>query len=222
LVRDEFLFNPHPVNCTGPNPTVSNVDSIIVRGSGPSTFSLDLRRGPLEPGRTDESDGSSEIELRVGAEVDFEGIDLSSADDHVTLGSVADRTGANLNAGESSADVDVLVPKRRAPAIEAGGGADVLSSVGERGFNEPPGFAAFAGGAGNDKLLGGAGRDSLWGGPGDDLISGGPGNDYVFFPEGRDEVDCGTGRDTIVTEAGQYSGCEERIDPDDFFPPPID
>jgi hypothetical protein len=86
---------------------------------------INLSGGPFAPGRTDEGDGSSEIEFSV---------DTGSGGDTVIVTAtegpdafLARHLGANLNAGEPVEDLDVAWPNY---PLRGRGGDDYLSADG--------------------------------------------------------------------------------------------
>jgi Ca2+-binding RTX toxin-like protein len=104
--------------------TVTNTDTILVRGSG--SIYIDLAQGPFAPGLTDEGDGSSEIEFAFPDAPAFPdaaqqigiGIYGSTSNDAISLRTrfePIERTSLafldlNLNADEASSDADLSLP----------------------------------------------------------------------------------------------------------------
>ena len=186
--------------------TVRNVEAIIVEGAaGSQTLVVDLSDGAFAPGFSDEGDGSSEIEITV---------DLRSGDDTVAIqgGDAADRfavtvAGVNLNAAESSPDVDVTMRGVESLRVAGGGGDDGItaSPEGEAPATRP---LLLAGEEGDDELVGGSTDDVLRGGPGDDILQGGPGDDELAGGEGHDVADYGevTTRVEVVLPEGRATG----------------
>jgi len=186
--------------------TVRTVEAIIVEGAdGSQTLIVDLSNGAFAPGFSDEGDGSSEIEITV---------DLRAGEDAVAIqgGEGADRiavsvAGVNLNAAESSPDVDVTMRGVESLRIAGGGGDDRItaSPEGEAATTRP---LLLAGGEGDDELFGGPGDDILRGGPGDDVLRGGPGDDELWGGEGHDVADYGeaTARVEVVLPEGRATG----------------
>lgn len=205
------------VACHGAS--VTSVDRIRIDGA---EFHLDLRSGPLAPGATLESDGSSEIE--VEADVGFGGffyIQMGRASNHVSLGRVGDRLGINFNTDEPSPDVDFEAASTEPafgpePLISLGGSPDVLDASGTAGFSEPfdarYGGLEARGGPGEDTLIGGPSDDSLLGGGGADQIVGGKGQDFIDVANGGpDRVDCGASKDYLYWDRSDHqSSCEWR------------
>ena len=214
------------IDCKGPEPTVTTINTISI--SGGDNVNLDLRRGPLAPGLTDEGDGSSEIEVAVGGASTE--IVLGDRPDVVTMGALSgDRAGIDLNAGAEGAagDADVIfeVPKHdfASHLLRLGRGEDHAVVDGGSGFtgawpldgglaggpgsddldlsgaNDLDGLGLLIGAGGRDRLTGSLGGDLIDGGPGPDRISAGRGGDLVAtFGGGHDRADCGPGDDYLA------------------------
>ena len=183
--------------------TVTSAETIIVTGVAEPTYyghllTIDLSGGPFAPGRTDEGDGSSEIEMRVDTG--------PSAGDVVTiLGSsgpdVITRREAEVNldaAADDVADVQLLALTDSdcgsgsdcwwdRLVIDTGGGPDrvVLDRI-----NSP--FTEADGGRGRDRLVAGSGR--VHGGDGGDTMR----NTWVAFLSGDGD------NDLLVGVAGKH------------------
>ena len=152
---------------------------------------LDLRPGPLAPGRTDEEGSSDEIEVvTTGAYEPLVTVRAGDGPDDI----VAGRFAINFNAGEQDGyDADITGSFRWLDSrIEAGGGADHVSTQGGDGIGI---FSQIMvdGGPGNDDLVGADGWDRMEGGEGDDRLQGG---------RWADELDGGPGDDLIVAGPG--------------------
>jgi hypothetical protein len=238
--NDQLTSEGTPLQCSGGTPTVTNVDSIQYLAGvnvGPSV-QIDERGGPFAPGTSDEGDGSSEIEISFDRLSTLLVAGTQAADD-IAVGRSGPSTGLNLDAAESSPDVDLVVPRHFESAGVLGlGGADRLSLAGARnGFPSGAphvgslGFAivggsgddVLIGGSGNDGLAGEAGADRLRAGPGDDILElgggrdrafGGGGTDFTYARDGRrDRVNCGPAVDFAKADArDRLKGCED-------FPP---
>jgi|GEM_PF-4236666 Ca2+-binding RTX toxin-like protein len=179
--------------CTGA--TVTTTDTIWILESGPggedlASLTIDMSGGPFAPGKTDEGDGSSEIEFLTGDQggIDGDRMTLGSVtivgtpgDDTILIGVIDDGgySPIDLNGDEETIDWDI-------PGFGVDG-ADL---------DTPP---AVDGGAGDDDLRAGgqvvgvAGSSLvLRGGDGDDTLVGGADFD--------DQIDGGAGTDTIVAE----------------------
>jgi hypothetical protein len=201
------------VDCPG-TPTVFNVDLVRVTQSE-ATF--DLRRGLLEPGATDEGDGSSEIEIEIESEFGAQlRLRLGNRADHVRVGTIAPgRAGIDLDADDSDPDVDVTFHQSRDAMVEidAGGGDDRVTADGGGAFAAPlhgP-LTHLDGEKGRDHVTGSPRVDVLVGGPGADLLRGLAGSDGIgAFRDGRDRVRCGPGRSDTATNDRRdiLRGCE--------------
>jgi hypothetical protein len=219
--------------------TVTNTDSISVTGMPePETsghqLDIDLSGGPFAPGRTDEGDGSSEIEMTVDTG--------PSAGDVVTIvgGSRPDAisvrgTAANLDAApDAEPDLRLLELSDfgcgdtsfcwfDALKVRSGGGADRLIL---RNPGELLGSTSVDAGEGPDSVVTDdsvvEGRDGddvmrnldtarFSGGRGDDRLVGAPASTYSFFygASGRDVL-IGGGGDDWLTGGGNDDILEGR------------
>jgi hypothetical protein len=215
------------VECTGGVPTVTNTDSVLVRraaGVRDAELAVDMRRGLLVPGATDERDRTSEVE--VFADLGRRGrvvVSGTSDPDHLAVGRLNAQNAVNFNASESYPDADVLTGPSRV-VVYGGAGGDLLDAA------NPPGMSTVSakkrgwgplliGGGGPDILVGTPADDYLQGDAGADLLSSGDGSDILFGLDGRrDRVDCGPGRDTfvVVDRLDSTNGCEEEEFTDPF------
>jgi Ca2+-binding RTX toxin-like protein len=162
---DAITMNGSPCDTA----TVTTTDTIVVNASGaPALLEIDLGGGPFAPGATDEGNPDSEIEFTVTMASGPFRITGSPGDDHV----VAGVNGANLNAQEATADLDVTVTGAPTVTVDGGDGTDSVSVGGGSGTG-----AALSGGS----LLGGAGDDALLGGLGGGTLDGGDGSDTADY-----------------------------------------
>ena len=168
--------------------TVNNVDTIkVYGGAGSEQVTLDLANGPLGPGATAESSGTSEIEiaLALGGGADAVSVLGGNANDKVTAGV----GGLNLN---GDADADVVLATVENLTLNGGGGTDTLSAAGAQGTG-----GAYAKPV---TLIGGTSHDVLTGGLAADVAQGGDGNDTfktLSVADGADRFDGGTGSDAV-------------------------
>jgi hypothetical protein len=193
--------------------TVRNTDRIRVTEThaGESRLQFDQRIGRFAPGRTRESSGRSEIEVRLGTLKDIwvMGRDVPEL---VTIGS----RGVNIN---GDGDADLIGSHLREITLFLNDGADVMTASGGHGTGDAwlpttlglgayggdgqdrlegtPRRDTLAGDAGADLLVGRGGGDFLDGGNQDDRIFGGYGADYVYPGNGADRVSAGVGDDFI-------------------------
>ena len=196
--------------CIG-NPTVHNIDRVRVsdRTEFGSGFGLFLSGGPFEPGRTDEGDGSSEIEFvyDAGPGHDVFVVEGGPGRDHLVCG----RRGVNLG---PDGDTDVVLLGARV-GLAGGAGRDVLSGAGGHGTGRAHhrGVTLF-GDDGDDRLIGTPHRDRVGGGEGWDVLRGGVGadtldadrgNDLIAGGRGRDSIQAGIGNDRSMGQAGPDS-----------------
>jgi hypothetical protein len=224
------------IPCSGGTPTVDNTDHVSVLqspGADLGSVAIDQSAGPLGPGATTESDGTSEIEFSVNlpgrlSEVFIGGTD---APETFTIGmEPSGSAGVNMNADVSS-DPDVDVVGSRYVVVHAEGGNDLVTAQGGAGFVGPlrGAFAIADAGAGRDLLLAGPdgsgflgeeGRDGLVGSPRHDFLDGGSGKDKILARGGDDSIDaldrkkdrvvCGSGRrdHATVDTRDRIKGCE--------------
>jgi RTX calcium-binding nonapeptide repeat (4 copies) len=231
--------SPHIlIPCSGGTPTVDNVDHVSVVQSPGADFglvTLDPSAGPLGPGATTESDGTSEIEFTLtlpgrdsGALIG--GTDASEVFQMGALPSGA--LGVNANATNSSDPEVEAIGAVGGFVVFGEGGSDVVSGLGGPGFVGPlrGTFDGGIGGPGNDLLIAGPvagseldgdeGKDKLVGSPRTDYIYGGPAKDRIIagrgndrisaLDHGKDRVICGGGKrdNAIVDYRDHVKGCE--------------
>ena len=206
-----------PVVCAGGSPTVTNTDFVLVRAGNrvkEPELAVDMRRGLLGPGFTDERDGTSEIE--VFADVGPRGtvvVATTSGPDQVTVGPAGDGDVVNVNAAEALDDADVFA-SRGSVHLYGGAGPDQIAAT---AAPPPPGGDSHGGiligGGGADLLVGSGETDLLQGDGGADVLFAGGSPDLVLSRDrARDQIDCGAGNDTyvIVDPRDDLAGCEEH------------
>ena len=211
--------------------TVVNADTISIRGEEQPPaighrFEVDLSGGPFSPGRTDEGDGSSEIEIRIDAG--------PSVGDDVTIRGGAERdvfilrgTALNLDgAPDDRPDVrfiglNDIVGEDETTIVDSlhllpSGGDDRLDV---QGPTSGPSYHDFRSGPGDDVVL--STSYSVFGGPGDDdmrndgvaALVGGPGDDrlvahtvantvFMYAGGGDDVLIGGTANNSLYGAAG--------------------
>ena len=198
-----------PVACSGGVPTVENTDFVLARaGNGVKRpeFAIDMRRGLLAPGFTDERDGTSEIE--VFADLGRRGrvvVATTSGPDQVTVGPGAQGEVVNFDAAEAYDDPDVF-GSSGSFLLYGGAGPDRLEATGSRG-------AKLIGGGGPDLLIGSSRTDLLQGDGGADVLAAGGGTDIVLgLDRAVDRIDCGDGNDifVVVDPSDLLSACEKH------------
>ena len=153
--------------------TVTNTDTIVVTGTGPSdVLVIDLSGGPFAPGKTGESDGGrAEIEFSVdlGSGTPAGSLTIVGSADADTI--VFGAGGINLNASEATGDVDVTTTNTFTFKVDAGAGNDVVSGEGGAGTGGRFDFGLTTlGRTGDDHVSGSAGTDTLDGGEGKDTV----------------------------------------------------
>jgi Ca2+-binding RTX toxin-like protein len=181
--------------------TTSNTDSIAITGPAGTveTLVLDLAGGPLGPGATAESTGTSEIEITtsLGDTTDVIVVHGGPGADTITTGV----TGMNLN---SDSDRDVtFAPIPARVEVFGHGGVNVLSAKGGSGTGAAfLGKAILRAGDAGDTITGGSGDDELYGGAGADTFDGSNGNDLLDGAGGNDVLNGGNGNDTLTGGSG--------------------
>jgi hypothetical protein len=161
--------------------TVHSTDLVLfvddqVGPPGKPSVTIDLSGGPFAPGLTEETDGSSEIEIWHEIS-DFPGADLmrvvgSAGDDHIEVmeGLSEGTFGAWLDVDVGSGidgEGDVGINRFERFAFDLGPGDDSVGLDGTGGFMPP---AVYQGGPGDDILPEGSHPDEIHGGPGRDRI----------------------------------------------------
>jgi hypothetical protein len=210
------------VGCGPVAPTVSNVDTISVFAR--TELALDLRKGRLAPGFTNEGDGSSEIE--IDARFSHTGglrVRGSRRADGIVMGELNGVHAVNLNSREAHRDADVTVDGGyNVLSVLGRGGNDRISARGGRGFDAPlTTKTTISAGAGRDRVKGGSLRDLIGGGAGADRISPGAGTDRIKSLGGvdrlrlrdgeRDYARCGPGEDKVKADRkDRLAGCDVR------------
>jgi Ca2+-binding RTX toxin-like protein len=238
------------IPCSGGTPTVNNTDHVTVLQSPGAEFgivTIDESAGPLGPGATTESDGSSEIEFSLSqpGRLSFLAAGGTDGSESFQMGMLpSGAAGLNMNA-EASADPDIDVAGVSAIIVFAQGGNDQVTGMGGPGFVSPLRgvFGSAHGGPGNDLLQAGPrgsffdgdeGHDRLVGSPHEDDLDGGEGKDTIRAGGGNDDVDaldrkkdrviCGSGKKdrALVDLADRINGCERgrRIRPGTRHHPP--
>jgi hypothetical protein len=237
-----IVFRDQPsidVVCQGA--TVTNTDLIFVNGTASAAdgtasatiregYVIDLSRGALGPGATPETDGNSEVEIKIRQQVANPArlLDIFGTTQADTI-----RVGGGNTPGVSSpgvmfgndADLDMNIFRadgsaQRVKSIEVDGnlGDDFITGRGGFGVNSffpaatvPP---LIRGRAGNDTLVDGLAGDRLEGDFGNEVPRPGAemGNDTLFSVDGvRDSLVGSLGFDTATTDAvDDVSTVEQR------------
>ncbi len=173
IVAGEYERPPKP--CIGGTPTVTNTDTIDVRYSGLTGFAeVQLANGPLAPGATAETEGASEIEIRISGSGG--GFDVVGTPRDDTFRWVPGATAPALNVNPlEAADTDADV------TVAGGSSAPLLYASGEGGDDTITGetlaiddYVYANGGAGDDVLTAPRGMVGaiFYGGAGNDVITG--------------------------------------------------
>jgi Ca2+-binding RTX toxin-like protein len=211
------------VACQGA--TVTNADTINISTDNiahadDNIVTISHAGGKFQPGLTLEGGGGiSEIEFQIDLgngldELHFIG---TSANDNVVLGAGGGTSAINLNANETTDDVDVRFDAGvDLVTLSGGNGSDQLRGSGGAAtgaaYNT---FLTLLGGTGNDTLFGGNARDIIVGGRGADSVLAGGHDDSINGGDGPDFVIGGWGNDTILGKAGVdrlYGGADsDRI-----------
>ncbi len=184
-------------DCRGGQPTVDNIDRIVLKGL--TDVFVDARAGRFGPGATPEP-GGSEIEIRTyGPRITYYG---SRRSDRIVITTLrGGRPGLDLNAPRirGRGDVDLIVngPPRNL-RISAKPGRDLIDARRLTSFDGERHRLFLRGQAGNDVILGsddaewriedGRGRDFVRAGGGADDVWIGRGHDVVYGDEGADDI----------------------------------
>jgi Ca2+-binding RTX toxin-like protein len=155
--------------------TVTNTDTISIHQSF-LAVAIDLTY-PFEPGRTPETDGRSEIEIRYGG-TDALAVYGSPGPDDITRAP----DGLYLD-GDADLDVSFF----RVPlslTVDGRGGDDVIDLT--MFTRRDVGDAVLSGGGGDDAVRGTVGNNRVSGGDGADLLVDGFGSDLVHGDDGDD------------------------------------
>ena len=202
--------------------TVRNTDSIRIIGGHVATFLL--QEGLLAPGRTRESDGSSEIEVH------FEGfrgtfwMRTPAGNDTIVAGS----RGVDVN---GDGDMDLMGGAIRGMRFVTRGGSDEVSTGGGHGTGAPVASIPVRvdAGPGRDRVMFGPGQDAaLFAGSGDDRVVssdaefgffvGGAGDDVLIGGSGEESIHPGFGADTARAKGGDdLVSQSEKRDGSDVF-----
>ena len=222
------------LSCSGPTPTVRNLDRIVFLTQSSRSLRLDLTDGPLGPGASGGGPGS-EIQILLpqlgenptGASLT---ITTGKGSNTMTLGRRSDDEVVNLNPKrERRKDVDILFEEALASEASArilvGGGDDIVDARGtfigtpsamDLHVHTDLGDDKVFGGLGpvlvhsEDKdgqelFVAGAGTSAFSPGAGPDRVRGGPQSDILRPGYGRDNVRAGRGDDYI-------SAFDEKVD----------
>ena len=181
-------------DCRGGQPTVDNVDRIVLKGLG--EVIIDARTtGLFGPGATPEP-GDSEIEIYTyGPRITYYG---SRRSDRIVITTLrGGRPGLDLNAPRNRrrGDVDLIVNgPPRTLRISAKPGRDLIDARRLTSFDGERHRLFLRGQAGNDVILGS--DDPEW------RIEDGRGRDFVRAGGGADEVWVGRGHDVVYGDDG--------------------
>ena len=228
-----------PLDCTGPVPTVDNIDRIFLLSDGMRKLSLDMRNGGLGPGASEKGAGAEiEVFVRVSGSAGRQGAQLTllagGAPNVVTFGRAAGSEQFNLNARrERLDDTDVYVESvdysRSTFHTGLAGGDNTVDGRGP-GRLRPSGFSGiFHMGPGANRIFGPLGESHLHTSGGPDLLVGGPSTDSIIGAAGRDRLiggggddrlSPGSGRDTVDAGGGddQISTSDDQVDRIDCGP----
>ena len=210
----DVMAGANVVACTGGQATVANTDAIVVIDTAPPNFAysdtIDLSGGRFEPGATNETGTSDEIEFgfQGAKKVEFTG---TGAVDNMRFGVNGGIVSANLNAGDETSilapgrDVDATFDTTTRIGVNAGGSSDIVGGQGGLATGSPfQSPMTLFGGASGDQLTGGDGDDSIGylglssDEQGDDTLAGGAGADQLAATPGDDQLTGGAGVDRIT------------------------
>ena len=213
------------IACSGARATTRNTDTVEVRlARGINHLLLGFGKGRFAPGATREGDGSSEIEFEVTVLNEGRGseswVELFSGrrSDHFRYGIKDGNVGINLNADETSPDIDltVLGPGPEATLVLGRRGKDRITTTGGPEFDtailpqfgpavSPPMTLWAILGSGNDTLISTLDDALIEAGPGNDRVLAGPGRDIIRGEQGADRLSGGDGPDSLFLGIGRDS-----------------
>jgi hypothetical protein len=218
-INDPFVTGA--VTCAGGAPTVTTTDTIVfdesaTTGQGTS-LAIDLSSGPFEPGVTNETGSSDEIEFT--ANTDSDGTDRifvtgGAANDNLRMGSLGGANqGVNLNGAEADGlDVDITGSGLEGAGASGAGGNDTITADGSGGaglgFTGPLGFDVSFEGLGDDDTIttGSGANNRADGNEGNDTLTGGLNGDALNPGTGNDTVDGAGGTDDLVSYLNHNQG----------------
>jgi Ca2+-binding RTX toxin-like protein len=182
--RDDDAIATDHEDC--PGATITNTDTIVVQVTDLSAAGVTiLLDEPLAPGKTDEGDGSSEIEIAVHLTNTSSQVLVAGSTGNDSIAAGEDHTSSeqlvNLNADEAIPDVDVTVDQ-----ADLGYGRLALD-----GF-EGDDRLSLAPASWND---GGLRNGIATGGEGDDTIVCGLGENALLGAEGTDTIECSSSQE---------------------------
>lgn len=224
--RKIHVVNLFMGRCTGAEPTVDNVDRIILRVTkrppDSEPIRVDLRGGPFQPGATPEPSQDQIEILADGFALEVEGEKGADAMIARTLG--GGQIGVDLDgaAHSRSRDYEIVIPRSPyALKLIGGRGRDRLDTRGitNMGDHLQRRVIRLYGRHGSDLILGGP-RDEwrIEDGAGDDFIRTGGGDDEVVLGRGRDTVFGGPGRDSLYYAVYErFAGLDPTDLPDRVF-----
>ncbi|HET7506808.1 MAG TPA: calcium-binding protein [Solirubrobacterales bacterium] len=194
---DRIVVRAPGVHCIGGPATVSNLDSIVLRGEN---VVIDERGGLFAPGASGEG-GGAEIEIAVYSKrLTLEGRPRADSIAAATLGN--GQVSVDVDRDAASSDWDIAL-REGIPALLMLKGAEGpdrvdakrLTGMGDAHLEH---VIRLFGEDGDDTILGGPGAEfRISDGRGDDLVRSGPGNDSVTLGRGHDRVYGGGGDDEI-------------------------
>jgi hypothetical protein len=178
---DELYVNSDP--CGGA--TTADTDTVVVNASSSDAFDILLATGPFGPGKTDEGDGSSEIEFEIFGGPVHLSVTGSDGRDVILAGTGAAPTASatatdgalfDLNGDETVQDADVFVAYTALETFESDlhDGSDVFSAGGFAAASGPYVGPVYVvrGSAGDDVISPGLGNNAFYiGGHGSDTLS---------------------------------------------------
>ncbi|HEX8103083.1 MAG TPA: calcium-binding protein [Solirubrobacteraceae bacterium] len=203
-----LLHGGTPIDCAGPDATVTNTDEVAVSLSYQARFAFDLSGGPFAPGFTPESGGASQIEIRATGLLEGQWpiyvLGTDAADSFTAATRMVDGVWKTFLTG----DIRIAASGTPRLTFDVRGGDDVIDAAGGRLWRA----LSVDAGDGDDTVSAGLGPASFRGGPGNDILRGGgsvntlegqEGNDTLVGAAGRDWFAPGPGDDVVKgTNAG--------------------
>jgi hypothetical protein len=188
--------------CSGPRPTVDNVDRISLETFNEEGVKIEAGLEHLGPA----AGRKRALAIRVRSPR-LEYVDFGATPDHLLLATLrGHRLAIDTNASRSRRRRFEIIDTWGLPRltrIYGGGGDDTIDARRVRGIGRigqrPTRSLALFGEHGNDVIYGSPGRDyRIDDGAGDDLVRAGGGNDTVTLSLGHDRIYGGRGNDFLI------------------------
>ena len=141
-------------------------------------------------------DGLLTIDLGLGDQIIFDGVNLYDSEDSLPLSEIRFENDGEVTSIDRS-EISLQVESQLATHLGNHRNNLMFGSRNDDRMHGLSGNDRLLGLLGDDVLLGGTGNDNLYGGFGDDRLLGGMDNDYLSGSFGNDILDGGTGNDML-------------------------